>query len=106
MGVSSNRAQRFSTMYGALYGRIHAYGARRVGRDAADEIAAEVFTVAWHRFDELAAEPLPWLYGVARNVVLRHRVRVAHQTMASESLRRERAPTEDPETGAFGIAAA
>lgn len=88
--MNSNQAERFSAMYGELYGRIHAYAARRVARDAADEVAAEVFMVAWRRFEDVPADPLPWLYGVARNVVLRQRVRVAHQAAASESLRRER----------------
>jgi RNA polymerase sigma-70 factor, ECF subfamily len=88
--VSSNQAQRFSDMYGALYGRIHAYAARRVGRDAADEIAAEVFVIAWRRFEDVPPEPLPWLYGVARNVVLRYRARVARQTAARDALGRER----------------
>ncbi len=64
---------RFSEMYGALYGRIHAYAERRVGAEAADEVTAETFLVAWRRLDAIPSEPLPWLYGVARNVVLPRR---------------------------------
>jgi RNA polymerase sigma-70 factor (ECF subfamily) len=30
---------------------------------------AEVFMVCWRRLDELPAEPLPWLLGVARRVL-------------------------------------
>jgi DNA-directed RNA polymerase specialized sigma24 family protein len=33
---------------------------RRVGADAADEIAAETFLMAWRRFDALPDEQLPW----------------------------------------------
>jgi len=36
----------------------------------ADDVVAEVFVVCWRRFDEMPAEPLPWLLGVARHVLL------------------------------------
>jgi RNA polymerase sigma-70 factor, ECF subfamily len=88
--VSDDPAQRFSELYGALYGRVRAYAARRVGTDLADEIAAETFTIAWRRFDVIPEEPLPWLYGVARNVVARHRTRLARQAAARDALERER----------------
>ncbi len=79
-------AERFSEIYGALYGRVHAYAARRVGRQAADEVAAETFLVAWRRMDAIPSEPLPWLYGVARNVVLQQRTRHARQAAAQDAL--------------------
>lgn len=87
--TSGGRAERFATLYAAHYGTVHAYGSRRVGPEAADEIAAETFLVAWRRFDELPAEPLPWLYGVARNIVLRHRTQAGRQLQILEALDRE-----------------
>jgi RNA polymerase sigma-70 factor (ECF subfamily) len=90
MDVNDDPAQRFSELYGALYGRVRAYAARRVGPDAADEVAAETFTIAWRRFEAIPAEPLPWLYGVARNVVARHRAGVARQAATRDALERER----------------
>ena len=60
--VEPDARVRFSQMYGALYGRIHAYAQRRVGTEAADEVAAETFLVAWRRLDAIPSEPLPWLY--------------------------------------------
>lgn len=53
-------------MFRAFYARVHAYAARRVGSASADDVAAEVFTVAWRRFDDLPDEPLPWLLATAR----------------------------------------
>jgi len=89
--VSSDGAtERFSELYTALYGRVRAYAARRVGPDAADEVAAETFTIAWRRLDAIPAEPLPWLYGVARNVVARHRAGMARQAATQDALERER----------------
>ena len=66
------RAERFSSTFEENYGRVHAYAARRVGSDAADDIAAETLLIAWRRREALPAEPLPWLYGIARSVVARH----------------------------------
>jgi len=63
--------ERFSALYEAHYGSVWAFAARRVGRDQADEVTAETFMVAWRRLDVVPAAPLPWLYGVARNVILR-----------------------------------
>lgn len=70
--TTDGRAEGFAALYEATYGAIHAYGSRRAGPDAADEIAAETFLVAWRRFDVIPTEPLPWLYGVARNVLARY----------------------------------
>jgi RNA polymerase sigma-70 factor (ECF subfamily) len=90
VGVTDDPTQRFSELYGALYGCVRAYAARRVGADAADEVAAETFTIAWRRFEAIPAEPLPWLYGVARNVVARHWTGVARQAATRDALERER----------------
>ena len=86
-------------MYGALYGRVYAYAARRVGRDAADEIADETFLVAWRRFEDVPPEPLPWLYGVARHVVQRYRARFAREAAAEDALSRERPISAEPPEG-------
>jgi RNA polymerase sigma-70 factor (ECF subfamily) len=94
--VNADTAQRFSEMYGAFYGRVRAYAARRVGPDGADEVAAETFTVAWRRFDAMPDEPLPWLYGVARNVVARHRAGMSRQAATRDALSRERAMNQEP----------
>jgi RNA polymerase sigma-70 factor, ECF subfamily len=52
---------------------VHRYALRRVGRDAADEIVAETFVVAWRRFEQVPDDPLPWLYAVARRLVANRR---------------------------------
>lgn len=90
-----DRAERFANLYAAHYGAVHAYGSRRVGPDAADEIAAETFMVAWRRFDQVPTEPLPWLYGVARNIVLRHRAKTGRYLQTLEAL--QRAPITAPD---------
>jgi RNA polymerase sigma-70 factor, ECF subfamily len=46
------------------------YARRRGARDP-DNVAAECMTIAWRRLDDIPADdPLPWLLGCARRVVL------------------------------------
>jgi RNA polymerase sigma-70 factor (ECF subfamily) len=81
---------RFTNVYEAYYGAIHAYAARRIGLEAADEVAAETFLVVWRRMDVLPDAPLPWLYGVARNVVARHHRASGRRRSTEVALARER----------------
>ncbi len=91
MGRSATEdRKRFSWLFEAHYALVHAFAERRVGRDLADEVTAETFLVAWRRLEVVPAEPLPWLYGVARNVVLRHRRTSARQAKTRELIARER----------------
>ncbi|MCM2390634.1 RNA polymerase sigma factor [Streptomyces albipurpureus] len=60
----------FTALYRRHHGDISAYVRRRIDTDQVAEVVAEVFTIAWRRWDELpAARPLPWLYGVARRTL-------------------------------------
>jgi RNA polymerase sigma-70 factor (ECF subfamily) len=86
-----DRTERFTKLYEASYGAIYAFAARRVGIEVADEIAAETFLVAWRRLDALPEPPLPWLYGVARNVVARHHKASGRRLQTEAALARERA---------------
>jgi RNA polymerase sigma-70 factor, ECF subfamily len=55
---------------------IHSYVARRLGQDAADDITAEVFLIAFQRrraYKTAHANARPWLYGIATNLVGRRR---------------------------------
>lgn len=77
--------------YGLIYDRharaIYRYGMRRVGPDAVDDVVADTFLIAYERreqFDPARTTALPWLYGIATNVVHRHRFaeRRHHRAMA------------------------
>ena len=61
---------RFTSMFERHYNEVLAYCARRSTRSDADDIAAEVFAVAWRRIEEIDKETVrPWLYGIARGVI-------------------------------------
>lgn len=68
----------FDALYSSHRAAIVAYCARRVGVAEAQDAAAEVFSTAWRRRDDMPppGRELSWLYGVARYVVS-HRWRSA-----------------------------
>ena len=73
---------RFREVFSHL-GAVTAYARRRGSRDP-DGIAAEAMTIAWRRLDDVPADdPLPWLYGTARNLVLAEARRSAPSTPAA-----------------------
>ena len=54
---------------------VHGYLARRAGRQAADDLLAEVWLRAFAArggYDTGYADARPWLYGIARNVLREH----------------------------------
>ncbi|MFD9434162.1 RNA polymerase sigma factor [Streptomyces sp. NPDC060002] len=66
-------SDEFRAIYAKHYNAVLRYAWRRVGADAAPDVAAEVFTVVWRRLDQVPTNMvLPWLYGVARKVVSSH----------------------------------
>ena len=53
---------------------VHRYLHRRIGRDIADDLASEVFAIAFEqRRACTGSSALPWLYGIATNRLRRHR---------------------------------
>ena len=65
-------APAFAKIFDRHFTSIHGYLGRRVG-EAADDLAAEVFTIAFLRraaYDLSRRDALPWLYGIASDLVL------------------------------------
>ncbi|GAA4486115.1 sigma-70 family RNA polymerase sigma factor [Actinoallomurus oryzae] len=62
-------AERFTALYDRHYRSVLGYALLRAGQDAAEDVVSEVFLVAWRRLDDLPDPPLPWLLGVARNLL-------------------------------------
>jgi RNA polymerase sigma-70 factor, ECF subfamily len=65
----------FAFIYDRHFERLHRYLHRRVGRDLADELAAETFALAFARRTTCRSREsvLPWLHGIATNLLRRHR---------------------------------
>ncbi len=61
----SDEAQRFTALFRQYRTPVQDFARRRVGSDAAQEVVAETFLVAWRRLDDMPEHALPWLYRVA-----------------------------------------
>lgn len=64
--------RRFEELFDRHFATIHRYLARRCGADAADDLASETFLVAYSKrtdFDPDRGQVLPWLYGIAANLL-------------------------------------
>lgn len=64
---------RFNAMYDEHYRRVLAYALTRAEPHTAEDVASEVFLIAWRRLGEVPALALPWLLGVARNLLRKQR---------------------------------
>lgn len=69
---SLEHPQEFGRIYSRHYEAVFAFVARRVGPSDAGDLTADVFLRAFtirHRYDRSKANSLPWLYGIASNVL-------------------------------------
>lgn len=74
--ASWREPERFAVLFDRHAPHIHRYLARRVGREVADDLAAEVFLAAFaqrRRYDLTRPDARPWLYGIATNLLGQHR---------------------------------
>lgn len=70
----STEGDAFAAAYTRYLPAIGGYLGRRVERRFVDDLAADVFAIAWRkRANVTAGEELPWLYRIASNVVANHR---------------------------------
>ncbi|MFD8691583.1 RNA polymerase sigma factor [Streptomyces sp. NPDC059651] len=73
---SLERPETFALLYDRYAADIHRYTARRLGEGPADDITADTFLVAFRlraRFDTSRESARPWLYGIAANLIGKHR---------------------------------
>jgi RNA polymerase sigma factor (sigma-70 family) len=76
---------RFGLIFDRYFAEVHRYVARRLTSDAADDIAAETFAIAFRqrqRFDANRGVVRGWLYGIATNLIGRHRRREVREYRA------------------------
>jgi RNA polymerase sigma factor (sigma-70 family) len=76
IGGSLADPDSFVALFERHFDVIYGYLARRVGVDSGSELASEVFTAAFAqrtRYDLSRPDALPWLYGIAANLVRRRR---------------------------------
>ena len=73
--------QRFEQIYTEHVEAVRSYVRRRAPETIVDDVVSDTFLVCLRRIERVPAEPLPWLYAVARKTLAnerRKRGRVAH----------------------------
>jgi RNA polymerase sigma factor (sigma-70 family) len=68
--------EAFSELFDRYADDVYRYAVRRLGRDAAEDVMAETFTVAFARrgrFDLSRPDARPWLLGIATNLIRGYR---------------------------------
>ena len=73
---SRHEPEQFTVLFRRHAPHIQRYVVRRLGPDAADDIVADTFLLAFRqrgRYDPARTDARPWLYGIATNLIGRHR---------------------------------
>ena len=73
---SWHEPEAFAALYDRHAAPIYRFAGRRLGDQMADDVVAETFLAAFRRrkrYDLLRADARPWLYGIAANVIGKHR---------------------------------
>ncbi|MWA07417.1 sigma-70 family RNA polymerase sigma factor [Actinomadura sp. LD22] len=96
---SRNQPEAFSEIFDRHARRLRGYVARRLGSDAADDVVAETFLIAFqcrNKHDFSRADARSWLFGIAERLVGDHRrsemrmrrafARSVFEPLASEAL--------------------
>jgi RNA polymerase sigma-70 factor (ECF subfamily) len=74
--LSRHEPEHFTVLFRRHAPHIQRYVVHRLGQDAADDIVAETFLLAFRQrdsYDQTRADARPWLYGIATNLIGRHR---------------------------------
>jgi RNA polymerase sigma factor (sigma-70 family) len=102
--------QVFTIVFDRYYRPVYRYLSRRVGTAIADDLAAETFTRAFERrssYDTAVERALPWLLGIAINLLAHHRRSEARQLRALAAMREPDAERfTDAATGRIDAASA
>jgi RNA polymerase sigma-70 factor (ECF subfamily) len=81
-----SRERDFRALYETHGPAVHAYLARRVEAEHVEDLASNIFMIAWRKIPPNVDEPLAWLYAVARHEVLAHRRKVTRGRRLVERL--------------------
>ncbi|MFI6499141.1 RNA polymerase sigma factor [Nonomuraea typhae] len=75
----------FAGVFDAHFDEIHRYVAQRLGVDAAEDVVSDAFLIAFRKraqFDPARAAVRTWLYGIATNLIGKHRRQEARMLRA------------------------
>jgi RNA polymerase sigma factor (sigma-70 family) len=97
-------------VFGAIFDRhatsLHRYFVRRLGPFEAEAMVGDVFRIAFEKrstYDLSRANARPWLYGIATNLLAKHRRGEARRIRAVARLAAQRLPVTDLADGVSGV---
>jgi RNA polymerase sigma factor (sigma-70 family) len=67
--MADDEFARFTGLYDRYYQNVLRYVLQHVQRDIAEDVTSEAFLIAWRRLPDVPEPSLPWLLGVARNLL-------------------------------------
>jgi RNA polymerase sigma-70 factor (ECF subfamily) len=74
--------ERFRDIYERHADVVTAYVRRRCPADSVEDVVAETFLVCWRKLEQVADEPLPWLYAVAQKTLANQRRATTRHALA------------------------
>jgi RNA polymerase sigma factor (sigma-70 family) len=89
IAASITDSAEFAVVYDRHAAVVFRFLVRRVGRDTSEELLGDTFRIAFERrdtFDISRPNALPWLYGIATNLLARHRRTEARRLRAVERI--------------------
>jgi len=95
IAASIDQPARFGPIFDRHATVLHRYLVRRIGPDDADGLVGEVFRIAFEKrrtYDPGRPSARPWLYGIATNLVAKHRRSEARRYYAVARLAARRVP--------------
>lgn len=98
IAASGDNPAAFGVLFDRYATTVYRYVARRVGPSDAEGLMAEAFRIAFERrtaFDATRESARPWLYGIATNLVARHRRTEARRLRATARLQARPSGDED-----------
>jgi RNA polymerase sigma factor (sigma-70 family) len=101
--VEPTRGERFERLFREHYPLVRAYALRRAAPDAAQDVVADTFLVAWRRLEDVPDDALPWLYATARRMLANQRRSASRGAALAERLATSAAADVSPDA-AEGVA--
>ena len=83
----SDRIAKYEALFRQNFSPVYRYLLARLGsRPLAEDICEEVFATAWRRLDDVPFPERPWLFGVARHMVVAQRRKEVRRRLALRRL--------------------
>ncbi|WP_354697752.1 RNA polymerase sigma factor [Paraconexibacter sp. AEG42_29] len=88
-------SEAFRALFAEHYRTVCRYLSARTQADQVEDVAGEVFLIAWRRRGDLPADPVPWLLGTARKCLANQRRSRERAAALAERLALVAAPPAD-----------